>query len=210
MKSIKVKRVKGRGLATENGYPTINTQLELDSIDEGVWLCRIYINEGWMQTRNIAIASVSKYKGCLATEIHAYETKYLDVKEGEEFTILFIKKIRDKKIFKDPIEQIKSDIELAKSTREKTCGSCDKFYSKDYGYSNYTIEGTEFGCFIGKFEESEDLDVEFNGIDCKYRNNEGMWSFDVDGETPYPGDDWFKSIDREVKLIDLLNNKEND
>jgi hypothetical protein len=207
MESFKVKRVKGRGLATSNGFPTINVQLELDSIDEGAWVCRINIGEGWMKFGQTAIASVSKYKGCLATEIHAYDTKNLDIKEGDEITIVFIKKLRDKKVFKDPIEQIKSDIESARSAMLKTCGGCEKFYSKDYGYSNYTIEGTTYGCFIDQFDESEDDDVSFNGVDCKYYTDGSMWMFDVDGEEPYPSDDWFKSINRDVKLIDLLNNK---
>lgn len=205
MKSFIVERVKGKGLATNNGFPTINIQLALDSINEGAWICRIHIGDGWKRQTHSAIASVSKYKGCLATEIHVYD-KNIDIKEGEEFTIVFIKKLRDKKLFKDPIEQIKADIESARSSILKTCDNCDRFYSKDYGYSNYTIEGTSFGCFAEQFTEMEDnADVRFNGVDCKYYTNGNMWMFDVDGEVPYPKDEWFLSLKRDMKLIDLLD-----
>ena len=98
MKKLSAKRVEGRGLATQNGYPTINIQLDLGEVEEGVWLCLLTSGLGWQQSKYESIASVSEYNGCLGVEIHSFEqNKYnlyeLKVDVGDEISILFIKKI---------------------------------------------------------------------------------------------------------------------
>ena len=32
----------------------------------------------------------------------------------------------------------------------KTCADCSKRYLQDFGYSNYTVEGTDIGCTLNK------------------------------------------------------------
>lgn len=201
MKILKSKRVKGKGLATQNGYPTINVQFELESIEEGLWLCILMIGSGWSSYSYKSIASVSKYKGALCTEVHSLVQFRSIVKVDEEVSIMFLKKIRDKIIIKDPVEQIKSDIELGLATKLTTCETCERFYSQDYGYSNYTVEGTSFGCYAGVFEETEDYsDNKYIADECIHYTEGDMWELDVDGETEQPSKAWLKSIERDVKL----------
>jgi hypothetical protein len=204
MKILKSKRVKGKGLATQNGYPTINVQFELDSIEEGLWLCILMVGSGWSSYSYKSIASVSKYKDALCTEVHALENFRTKVKVDEEVSIMFLRKLRDKVTTKDPIKQIRSDIRLANDTTLTTCETCDRFYSQDTGYSNWTVEGTSYGCYANVFEEVEDNDgVKYNADECKHYTEGEMWQLDVDGESDQPSEAWLKSVERDVKLKEI-------
>ena len=204
MKILTSKRVKGKGLGTQNGYPTINVQFELDSIEEGLWICILMIGSGWSSYRYKSIASVSKYKGALCTEVHSLVDLRTNVKVDEEVSIMFIKKLRDKITTKDTIKQIKLDIELANDTTLTTCETCERFYSQDTGYSNWTVEGTSYGCYSNVFEEVEDNDdVKYNADECKHYTEGEMWQLDVDGESEQPSEAWLKSVERDVKLKEI-------
>lgn len=205
MKILTSKRVEGKGLGRQNGYPTINLQFELDSIEEGLWICILMIGAGWSSYRYKSIASISKYKGALCTEVHALVSFTNKIKVGDEVSLLFIRKLRDKVIVNDPIKQIRSDIELANDTKLTTCVTCDRFYSQDTGYSNWTVEGTSYGCYANIFEEIEDdVDVvKYNAEECKHYNEGEMWELDVDGESEQPSEAWLKSVERDVKLKEI-------
>lgn len=204
MKILTSKRVEGKGLGTQNGYPTINVQFELDSIEEGLWICILMVGSGWSSYRHKSIASVSKYKGALCTEVHALENFRTKVKVGDEVSIMFLRKLRDKVTTKDTIKQIRSDIKLANDTTLTTCETCERFYSQDTGYSNYTVEGTSFGCYAGVFEETEDYsDNKYIADECIHYTEGEMWQLDVDGESEQPSEAWLKSVERDVKLKEI-------
>jgi len=204
MKILTSKRVEGKGLGTQNGYPTINVQFELDSIEEGLWICILMVGSGWSSYRHKSIASVSRYKGALCTEVHALDNFRTKVKVGDEVSIMFLRKLRDKVTTKDPIKQIRSDIKLANDTTLTTCETCERFYSQDTGYSNYTVEGTSFGCYAGVFEETEDYsDNKYIADECIHYTEGEMWQLDVDGESEQPSEAWLKSVERDVKLKEI-------
>ena len=208
MKGLTAKRVEGKGQASKNGFPTINVQYDLGSIEEGVWLCYTHIGGGWSRSEYECIASVSEYKGALCTEIHVLGSLRLPVQVGESVTVYFIKKLRDKLTKIDPVEQIKKDIDLAHSTDLRTCESCERYFSKDYGYSNYTVEGTEYGCYANYYETLEDNDVnKYCASNCPLYKKGEMWVLDCDGEEPEPTEDWYRQMNadiRTVKLVKLL------
>jgi hypothetical protein len=71
---------------------------------------------------------------------------------------------------------------------DKTCMNCRFAVHMDFGYSNYTVEGTTFHCAKkahpdGEFDEfyGEDKRLKY-GADCKeFDEGDGVW-MDVDSE----------------------------
>jgi hypothetical protein len=204
MKVFQLERIEGKGQASKNGYPTVNVQLELDSIDEGLWLCYMHSGTGWRRYPYKSISSVSIYKGSLCVEIHSLDKLQYPINVGDSITVFFIKKLRDKIKNINPIEQIKTDIDLAMSTTLKNCESCQFCYSQDYGYSNYTVEETAYGCYVDVFDESEDDSIKYNAEGCPLYHPGEMWKLDVDGEEKRPTEEWLKSAKRNSKLIRIL------
>ncbi len=204
MKILTTQRVRGRGFGTEIGYPTINLQFDLGTKEEGLWISLLIVGTGWSRQELKSIASVSNYKGATCVEVYSLTKLREEIKVGEDVSIIFIKKIRDKVKITDPKEQIKSDIELANNTELTTCETCSRFYSQDYGYSNWTVEGTSYGCYANQFEEMQDDDyMKYNAEDCIHYEEGEMWVQDCDGESERPSESWLKSLERDVKLKEL-------
>jgi len=204
MKVIKAKRVKGKGLSSKNGYPTVNVQFELDTLEEGLWSCYLCVGTGWSRYEYKSIASVSEYSGALCTEIHTVDRLQTPIIVDEEVKILFIKKLRDKLSNINPIEQIKIDIDLLNNTPLKSCEDCSRYYSQDRGYSNYTVESTDYGCYADIFDETSLTSGKYNANGCDHFKEGDMWVLDVDGEEPKPSEGWLKAVMRDVKLNSIL------
>ena len=196
------KRVKGQGKGTEIGFPTINmTLIELpEGISVGLW--------GVVTNWDKGITNISKSPEGFRLETHLLNGNRFNISVGTSVELNFIKKLREPSKIKDVYKLIDSDKKLSKDffTKLKTCENCELFYRQDYGYSNYTVEGSTQGCYAGKFEDIGDYgtNIEYEGVDCEYMIEGEPWHFDVDGETEHPSDEWIKSTQRDVKLKALL------
>ena len=81
---------------------------------------------------------------------------------------------------------------------DQLCTNCRFHTRKDYGYSNYTVEGSTIGCLFGlnpDFDGDEPKDAAKNEFakqcDC-FRQGTGVYS-DVDGEDHHESiRDWIK------------------
>jgi len=202
MINVTSKRVKGQGKGTEIGFPTINMELtELpEGISPGLWACATK----WAN----AITNISKSPVGFRLETHLLHHARFNIGVNTEVSLNLIKKLRNTLKNKDIYKLIDSDKELGIDffNKVKTCENCELFYKQDYGYSNYTVEGTSLGCYVGKFEDIDGYGncIEFEGVDCEYMTEGEPWFFDVDGETERPSDEWIKSIKRDVKLKSIL------
>jgi hypothetical protein len=77
----------------------------------------------------------------------------------------------------------------------KSCANCEGHYTHDYGYSNYTVEGTTIGCKTDKnpgypaedphYQEKESAPHTYAEECPSYFEGEGE-SFDVEDACPYP------------------------
>lgn len=203
MITITGKRVKGQGKGTEIGFPTIN--IELTELAEGISVGLWATSTTW----NKAITNISKTPNGFRLETHLLGGFRYNISVGTTFTLSFIKKLREPSKTKDLYKLIESDKKLANDffSKVKTCENCELFYKQDYGYSNYTVEGSTYGCYAGKFDDVGDYasDIEFEGVDCEYMREGEPWYFDVDGSYDGPSEDWLKSIQRDVKLNLILN-----
>jgi len=203
MINITSKRVKGQGKGTEIGFPTINMTLtELpEGISVGLWSV--------VTTWSTAITNISKSPEGFRLETHLLNGFRYNITVGTNVTLDFLKKLREPSKTKDLYKLIESDKTLANNffTKLKTCENCELFYRQDYGYSNYTVEGSTYGCYAGKFEDIDGYgsNIEYEGVDCEYLTEGEPWFFDVDGSYDQPSDEWIKSVQRDVKLKVILN-----
>lgn len=210
MIEILSKRVKGAGKGMEMKFPTINFILdELPTgLDQGLYATVGRFGSG------VSLISIDKGKYRIETHIINIKDRYtktVNVPVETEYNIKFLDKLRDQKRTRDIKKLIEDDIKLSIDyfAKFKTCLSCQLCYMQDYGYSNYTVEGSNIGCYADVFEEV-DYDShynleEYNSYDCKYMIPGEHWSLDVDGENDKPSDQWIKSIVRDTKLDYILN-----
>jgi hypothetical protein len=203
MITITSKRVKGQGKGTEIGFPTINMELtELpEGVSVGLWSCAT--------TWSNAITNISKSPNGFRLETHLLGGARFSINVGTMVQLSLISKLRAPSRTKDIYKLIESDKKLAKEffNKVKTCENCELFYRQDYGYSNYTVEGSTYGCYAGKFEDIDGYgsNIEYEGVDCEYMREGEPWFFDVDGSYDQPDDEWIKSVQRDVKLNVILN-----
>ncbi len=87
---------------------------------------------------------------------------------------------------------------MPKIVETYTCESCSNCVLQDSGYSNYTVEGTEFSCLVnahpnGSFDRwYGENDLLKYAIGCPKYSEGGAILLDVDGE-------WRSDIDLETK-----------
>jgi len=230
---INGKVVEGKKFGRTIGFPTANVTLTKKTGDKHG------LTEGTFATisRIDAINYYSLSGVCILGDKYIIETHifcyYGDVLEdtfksdiyGFSIEILFMSKIREKTIIKSKreltqyINQDKEDLKKYFDKRYDTsCNKCSFFYQQDSGYSNYTVTGSSYGCYVNKFEEIEDyVDV----IDNKYTSLHALailsadlcdtfrkgdfWQLDVDGEKIGPDQDLITQWLREVKIDKLIN-----
>lgn len=78
-------------------------------------------------------------------------------------------------------------------TTEKVCTACMFCKHEDFGYSNYTVEGTTLGCLWEFFTEEEKyldetqvVEMRKRAEDCEfYKEGTGIYN-DCDGEEKIP------------------------
>lgn len=198
---IRTQRVKGRGKGSDMGFPTINITLPLGTIELGLWAVVTKYGK--------SMALLSNYKGEIRGEIHVHLGK-VEVGVGEYIDLLFLKKLRDPIKIKNVQKTIQDDKDLSFSFWQNciTCENCERHYQQDYGYSNYTVEGTSYGCYANIWEEIDDYYtfniLKYHANTCKFHKAGDFWQLDVDGENSPPTESWFIEINRDIKLTDLL------
>jgi len=213
MIEIQSKRVKGAGKGEEMKFPTINFILDElpNGLEQGLYATFGQLGSG------VSLVSIDKGKYRIETHIINIKdiyTKKVNVGVGAIYNIKFLDKLRNPKRTRDIKKLIDDDIALAKDyfTKFKTCLSCQLCYIQDYGYSNYTVEGSNIGCYADVFGEVEYNSYSYseevyNSYDCKYMSPGEHWDLDVDGENEKPSDQWIKSTVRDIKLDYILNKK---
>lgn len=192
---ITSKREKGRGLATKIGFPTINCLSNL-GVELGVYASLVHSKYDWLKEHAISNVSKNKHGGI------RIETHILNWNPREEFNvddevnILLVLKLRDhRKITVENLrEMINSDRESAKEffCRPLKCESCKFFMMEDYGYSNWTVEGTNYSCLKGCFGQTEDRYITFARKDCVKHSEGDPWHIDVDHESELPTKEWLE------------------
>lgn len=202
MIQITSKRVQGKGKGSQIDFPTIN--MSLSKLPEGISIGLWATNTTWGNS----ITNISKSAEGFRLETFILTgSRYFNITVGTLVSLNFLKNLRTPSKSKDIYKLIESDKKLGTEyfQKLKTCNNCEFFSIQDYGYSNYTVEGSTYGCYAGKFEDVDGRDIEYTAIDCEYFSEGEPWEFDVDGEREHPSDEWIKSIKREVKLKSILN-----
>lgn len=213
MIKISSKRVKGSGKGAEIKFPTINFILaKLPSgLEQG-----LYATVGGLG-KGISLISIDKGQYRIETHIikgYKYNNE-INIKVGTRYTLNFLGKLRDPKRTRDIKKLIADDIELASEYFKnfKTCLSCQLCYIQDYGYSNYTVNGSNIGCYANIFDEVDYngyynyCEQKYNSYDCNHMVPGEHWEFDVDGESEKPSEDWIISTVRDVRLNKILDKK---
>ena len=202
MQSINTKRVKGKGIGNKIDFPTINIHIT-DPIDLGLYFCILKIKMGWDYRELNCLMNVSELNGTIVGEINvpSIPINALDIEVGEALKIDPLIKLREGRNFKNRSQRIEEDLVLFASVRQRSCENCQLCYAKDFGYSNWTVEGTDWGCYAdGPFDK---LGVRAATI-CEYFTEGDYWRLDVDGEEPGPSEEWIKSTVREAKINSLI------
>lgn len=202
---MRTKRIEGFGKGKEINFPTINIQIPLGSVELGLWA--VLTNFG------TALGLFSNYGGMVRGEIHVLSQfkNTLELLPENEFDLEFIKKLRDPIKMVDIQSVIIEDKKLANDFWKgvKTCRGCSRGYQQDCGYSNYTVERTDYGCYADVWltDDYDNFDrvLKYQAINCQFFEEGEMWELDVDGELPGPSKEWLLSLKRDIKLTTLLD-----
>ncbi len=196
MIEIRSVRVKGIGMGTKIGFPTINFLLkELpDGVDLGLWAIATLNGNGF--------SLISKVLTGYRIETHILNNN-VNIGVNTTYTIFLIKKLRDFKLYKDRLQMIDDDrlLTIDYFNGVDTCYNCELYFEQDYGYSNYTVEGSTVGCYIGKFDDIESGGcIHYSAVGCEFFKKGDMWVFDCDGYNERPPVGWVESTVRDAKL----------
>ncbi len=112
--AVKGTSVKGRGIGKTIGFPTINIDLKNKNspLKEGIYAC-IVVYKNKPLKGAVFYGSSSTFGLPLSFEIHIIGEKITGVNEGDIFTVIPVKKIREIKTFttvQNLVNQIKKDI----------------------------------------------------------------------------------------------------
>lgn len=198
MKTIITKRVKGVGQGMTISFPTINISLDSlpDGVDIGLYAGKVYKTFDW-NARN-AIACFSKTKEGFRGEIHVVHPSGIgdSYEVGDNVQLKIFSKLRDYKPItaKNRDKTIQQDKTLGTDFFKGNgkCSKCKFLCAADFGYSNYTVEGTTYSCLKKQFEDSDDSDVLFANESCQKFEKGEPWYLDVDGESQGPTEEWLK------------------
>lgn len=198
MKQIFSKRVKGSGRGTLINFPTINIALhELpEGIELGLYAAKVFKKFNW-NARN-AIVLFSKEKDGFRGEIHVVQVSGIGEQYdiGDNVNLKIFSKLRDYKPItaknRDKTIQEDKSLGLAFFGKPAQCSKCKFLCAADYGYSNYTVEGTTYSCLKKQFEDCDDSDVQYANEHCSKFEQGEPWYLDVDGEVEKPTEEWLK------------------
>ena len=201
---IKNEVVKGSGLGLKDlGFATAKVDFFTDNqIKEGCYQSKILVDgELYLGITNITF---NKY---YISETHIISFDKDIYGKNVEITLLYF--LRCKIISKD-LKSAKTLIEddIKRFWKvEPSCYSCKFFVAQDYGYSNYTVEGTNHDCLVNEHKGFIPKYGHHNAHICPYLPKGGYWALDVDGYEEKPTEEWFKAEYRNVILERLINEK---
>lgn len=220
------------GFATANAilagrYNTTNQEML-----SGAWVSEVIILNDNDNKKYRAVTGI-----CYKDKSIIFETHILDFDRdiyNKRINLQLLSKIRDAKIFKnltESKEQLINDIEQSFCTDTtvtikeiekefhsvtnaavsyKSCITCKFFCVEDYGYSNYTVEGSTARCLLDKIDESEfDLHIGstndiYDATNCHTYNVGEYWHLDCDGEDPRPTTEWIKEELRNLNINKII------
>lgn len=192
--------VKGNGLGKkELGFATAKVDFFSDTkIVEGCYSSKIAIDgELYLGITNI---SFNNY--------YISETHILNFNQdiyGKEIEITLLNCLRKPilaKTIKDSKYIIENDIKVF--WVQRSCCNCKFFIAQDYGYSNYTVEGTNYDCLLEDFNGFRPKYGSENAAICPNFSKGEYWHIDVEGDEKRPSDEWIKAEYRNVVLEKLL------
>ncbi len=216
--------IVGKQIGKSIGFPTANVIFsEEDSknlnLETGVFATLVKGNN--IYDVEMGISCISKFKdGRHLIETHVIGLHKSTKLDGYPLTMAFMEKVREEELFSnknDLLEQIPKDIESVTEyfQNRKTCFDCNRCYEQDYGYSNYTVEGSDIGCYANHFEEydshgGDKLKRASNdpAENCKDFEAGGSWQLDCDGEEPRPSDEQFKMWSRKSKINQIIEDED--
>jgi hypothetical protein len=208
MQLIVGKRIKGSGNGTKIGFPTFN--FEFNELPNGVCL-GLYAS---VCKYGKCLSLVSRYKDTyrIETNIIIHDSYTIEINVGDEVCLVFLERLRNSLIASDLRKMIKDDKKLVTEYFDniKTCMHCQLCYTKDYGYSNYTVMESNIGCFANKFKEGDiyNFYLKYSSIGCELMSSGTSWELDVDGCEIGPSKEWISStilsISRESKIVKIL------
>lgn len=203
---IKNEVVKGSGLGLKDlGFATAKVDFFTDEkIVLGCYRSKIAINgELYLGITNI---SFNNY--------YISETHIINFNEdiyGIEVEITLLDILRNPilaKTIKESKSIIQNDIKLfwdSNWNSKYTCNSCKFCVAQDYGYSNYTVEGTDYSCLVENYKPFVRRYGNQSAPVCPNFNEGERWYLDVDGYEEKPTEEWFKAEYRNIILEKLIN-----
>jgi len=219
---IKGQVIVGKQVGKAIGFPTANVMFTKEqakelNLETGVFATLITTNN--LYSIKKGVSCISKIKdGRYLIETHIIDINQQNLKlYGYDFKMAFIEKIREEETFKSKqelIEKIALDVSQVKEffNNRKTCQSCNICYKQDYGYSNYTVEGSAIGCYLNHFDEYDEYDLDklqtqaHNQADnCKDYNKGEMCHLDVDGEDTGASEEQIKIWSRQSKINQIVD-----
>lgn len=201
---IKNNVVKGNGLGKkELGFATAKVDFFTDEkIVLGCYRSKIAINgELYLGITNI---SFNNYFISETHILHFKEDIY-----GQEIEITLLSFLRNPilaKTIKDSKTIIENDIKRFWDS-DYSCFDCKFFVAQEYGYSNWTVEGTNHDCLVEDYKRYKPKYEGHTAPICPYFNKGEYWEIDVEGTNGKPTDEWFHAEFRNVILEKLINEK---
>jgi len=190
--TINSKRTKGKGIGAEINFPTINCHID-DDIEIGLYASSIRCPFFSWKENSISCVSILE-SGRTRIETHILESNPCVCNVGEDVELTLYHKLREYvKIDKNNRQEIIDSDKLAGEkffAAPPKCESCKFFMMEDYGYSNWTVEGTNYSCLKGCFGQTEDRDITFAQKDCVKHGEGDPWCIDVDHESELPTKEW--------------------
>jgi len=191
--------LKGKGLGTKMYFPTINNIVDKEYLSEnleGLYVSKCFIDDEVFTGMTNIILKDEKYY----LETHIYQNSIGIV---SKLSIELKNKLRNKTEVKSDLDEVKklisSDIKLFLEN-VKLCSNCEYFVEEDYGYSNYTVEGTNYYCLLNNNGLKTCFKNKMSAESCIHFKKGDHWYIDVDGERDRPSQDYIKTVIRSEKI----------
>jgi len=198
---IKNQVIKGSGLGRkELGFATAKVDFFTDKkVVLGCYRSKILIDgELYLGITNIS------FNNYYISETHILRFNQNIYDKEIEITLLsYFRGPMIAKSIKDSRAIIESDIR--RFWDEKSCRGCTFCLEKEYGYSNYTVEGTDYVCMLESFNGFRPKYDGQNAHICSFFKEGESWHIDVDRQNPEPTEEWIQAEYRDLILNKLIN-----